>query len=487
MAKRRMNNRNNKSKRFIGIIIIEILVIVLLIGGYKFVRSRFDADKPNDNISDEDNKVSNNNEDNKNPDKNNDNKNSEDEKLSPEELKAREEQERLRRENQERQDLIDQASLLTKSYDYEGAIELIKTYQGPEGGYEIYSVLKSAIEGYEAELANFVHLGGSYSSVTQISHIFFHSLIADNSKAFDGDYDSKGYNMYMTTSNEFINMMESMYADGYVLISMHDMVELVTMEDGTTKYKEAEILLPPGKKPFVVSQDDVNYYDYMDGDGFASRMVIGEDGKPTTEMILDNGSVVTGPYDMVPLLDDFVEQHPDFSYRGAKGIIALTGYEGALGYRTDDPTSPTYEEDKETVRKVAEVMKANGWEFATHTWGHRDMRKSTFSFVKTDMTKWLDQVGSLVGPTDILIFPYGTDFESTMGHYSSDKYTWLKEQGFNFFSGVDSKPWMHIKNDYVRMTRRPLDGQAMLEFPERLADLFNLNEIIDPERPAKNW
>ena len=46
---------------------------------------------------------------------------------------------------------------------------------------------------------------------------------------------------------------------------------------------------------------------------------------------------------------------------------------------------------------------------------------------------------------------------------------------------------MHIKNDYVRMTRRPLDGQAMLEFPERLADLFDLNEIIDPARPPKNW
>ena len=28
-----------------------------------------------------------------------------------------------------------------------------------------------------------------------------------------------------------------------------------------------EIYLPEGKKPFVLSQDDVNYYDYMEGDG----------------------------------------------------------------------------------------------------------------------------------------------------------------------------------------------------------------------------
>ena len=43
----------------------------------------------------------------------------------------------------------------------------------------------------------------------------------------------------------------------------------------------------------------------------------------------------------------------------------MTGYEGALGYRTDPASkdSPTYEQDKETVREVAKVMKEWGWEF----------------------------------------------------------------------------------------------------------------------------
>ena len=49
----------------------------------------------------------------------------------------------------------------------------------------------------------------------------------------------------------------------------------------------------------------------------------------------DDGSISVGDYDMVPLIDRFVEEHPDFSYHGHKGIIALTGYNGILGYRTD--------------------------------------------------------------------------------------------------------------------------------------------------------
>lgn len=47
-------------------------------------------------------------------------------------------------------------------------------------------------------------------------------------------------------------------------------------------------------------------------------------GRSCNEYVEDDGSVSVGDYDMVPLIDRFVEQHPDFSYRGAKGIVALT-------------------------------------------------------------------------------------------------------------------------------------------------------------------
>ena len=50
----------------------------------------------------------------------------------------------------------------------------------------------------------------------------------------------------------------------------------------------------------------------------------------TNEMKMDDGSVSVGSYDLVPLLDDFIKEHPDFSYRGAKACIAFTGYNGIL-------------------------------------------------------------------------------------------------------------------------------------------------------------
>lgn len=387
----------------------------------------------------------------------------------------------------ERQEIITQAKTLAMGYYYDGALQLIKDYKGDSGDYTQYQDLTEAYQELEEEKSSLVLYGGEYTSITQINHIFFHSLVADNSKAFDGDRKSKGYNMYMTTIFEFNKMMDTMYLDGYVLVRMADLVKQETLEDGTTRYVENQIYLRPGKKPFVLSQDDVSYYSYMDGDGFATRIVIGKDGKPTCEMLQEDGTTITGAFDIVPILDAFIEAHPDFSYQGAKGLLALTGYDGVLGYRTNDETSPTYENDKETAIEVAKVLKEEGWEFASHTWGHKNMTTISVDTLKRDTERWLKEVEPLIGPTDILVFPFGNDIENTVGKYSNEKYQYLKKKGFNVFVGVYKEPWMQIHKDYVRMNRRPLDGQALLQFPDRLKDLFDAKDIIDPQRPARNW
>lgn len=131
-------------------------------------------------------------------------------------------------------------------------------------------------------------------------------------------------------------------------------------------------MLPEGKKPIVMSQDDVCYYPYMDGDGFASKIIIGEDGRPSCEMKMEDGTVSVGSYDLVPILNDFIDEHPDFSYKGAKAIIALTGYEGIFGYRTASSysESPDYERERELAAKVAQCLRDDGWELASHSWGH---------------------------------------------------------------------------------------------------------------------
>lgn len=392
--------------------------------------------------------------------------------------------------------LIAKADRLAAGYDYEGAIQMIQENEPAAAD----SRGQEAISRYEAAKSSLVEADPS-----QITHVFFHSLIMDTSKAFDGDGDSKGYNSVMTTKDEFVKILEAMYEKGYVLVRLHDVAYEQTDENGNTSFVYGKIMLPEGKKPFVMSQDDLCYYDYMLDDGFASRIVIGDDGKPTCEMTLADGTVSRGSYDLVPILEDFIEEHPDFSYRGARAVLAFTGYQGILGYRTASSysDSPTYEEDRRQAAQVAQCLRDNGWELASHSWGHLQLGVSADSSgafaisderFTADTDKWEAEVESLIGPTDILIYPFGNDI-SDFHPYTSEnpRFAYLMSKGFRYFCNVDaSKPyWMQKGTDHFRMARRNLDGYRLYEdlvqtdpAKKHLTDLFDAADIFDSSRPT---
>jgi len=311
-----------------------------------------------------------------------------------------------------------------------------------------------------------------------VRHVFFHSLIVDTSLAFDGDYMENGYNYWMTTVDEFKAMLVELYANDYILIDIHDLAREETDENGNVKLVANDPLVPAGKKPLVLSVDDVNYYEYMEHDGFARNLLIDENGDVKNLYIDQDGNESIGDYDVAPILDTFVKEHPDFSYRGAKGILALTGYEGALGYDTHIADSPTLEEDIATATAVANRLKENGWLFAIHGWGHRDAKAISYSYLVSDTNRWINEIAPIVGETDIYIYPYGSEIE-----YPSDKLDYFNSVGLRYFCGVWTKPFVSVKGNYVRQTRCNLDGFNMITRPNALADLFDVSKVLDTSRP----
>lgn len=408
-------------------------------------------------------------------------------------------------------DLIAQADRLAASYDFDGALSLIQTVES----YTEVEELTSAVARYEAEKSEMV----LWPDNKQVPHIFFHTLVPNTDLAFDGDYREAGYNQVMTTIDEFNKIMEQMYERGWILVTPYQLYrmeevtepvvieEAYTDEDGNevpavtevqtfTKMVKQDIYLPEGKKPFVLSQDDVCYYEYMDGDGFASKLVIGPDGKVTNEYKLEDGTITYGSYDVMPILEDFIEEHPDFSYQGAKGILALTGYNGILGYRTSEYTygagtekeNPNIEADRKTASEVAEAIKAQGWLFASHSWGHRNYQTSSWEVFQNDADLWINEVAPLIGGTDIIIFPFGSDIGSWRG-YDGERYEYLKGQGFDYYCNVDGSTlyWVQVKKDYFRQGRMNLDGYRMYQDlyngANKLEELFDVESVFDPARP----
>ena len=404
-------------------------------------------------------------------------------------------------ENQIAQDveqLIKEADFLAAGYDYEAAVALLQS----DPGYGSSEELDAKISEYRQADSQLV----SYPKMNEITHVFFHTLVVDEARCFDGDYREKGYNLYMTTVDEFNQILESMYERGYVLVSPYDVAYEVTDESGT-HFTYGDIRLPAGKIPFVMSQDDVNYYGYMigdedpqlerpavanaGGDGFAHKIVIGDDGYPTCEYYDADGNLLTGSYDLVPLLEDFIQKHPDFSYKGARAILGMTGYEGVFGYRTkpghkDYLGEEAYQKEVEQAKEVAQCLRDHGWILASHTYGHPSLGQVSVERVATDTQKWEDTVESIIGDCDIILYPNGSDVAGIEKYtMDNEKFKILYDSGLRYFYNVDSSvSWCQLGSDYFRGGRRNLDGYRMYNSPGRLEDLFDAKAIFSKARPT---
>ena len=396
------------------------------------------------------------------------------------------------------QQLVEEADFIAAGYDYQKAITMLQEF----AYYDQVPQLAEKVTEYQELDSQLV----PYAEMQNITHVFFHSLIVDTDRAFDKEYTNAGYNQYMTTIDEFVKMMEQMYNRGFVLVSPYQVAYEVTDAAGT-RFTYGEIRLPAGKKPFIMSQDDVNYYGYMigetegvgdtpafpdvTGDGFAHKIVIGEDGYPTCEYMDADGNITTGDYDLVPVLETFIREHPDFAYRGARAVLGMTGYEGVFGYRTKPSYeaalgSAAYQKEIEEAKKVAQCLRDHGWILASHSYGHPRYGDLPPEKVRTDSDKWENTVQPVIGDCDVILYPNGSDIAG-IGQYTFDneKFAILYEDGYRYFFNVDSHVyWSQLGTNYYRGGRRNLDGYRMYHNPNKLEDLFDVSKIFDPARPT---
>jgi hypothetical protein len=326
-----------------------------------------------------------------------------------------------------------------------------------------------------------------------VEHLFFHEVIAYPELAFDGDSMQSGYDENMVTVSEYNKMLRSIYDKGFILVDLNDVWSEYTDENGAQQMKKNTLMLPEGKKPLVLSYDDISFYEYMRGDGFMEKLFIGDDGEIWASGIDPSGAaVISQDLTVVTILDKFVKEHPDFSLGGVKGCIALTGYEGILGYRTHtDRKNDTAEfrlnrmQEVARVRPVVQKLKETGWYFATHSYGHINLNKASLSSVTGDAQRWLDEVGSLVGETQLFIYPFGSRLDGSDVYNTGPAFKAYHDLGFRIFASVGIEPFSRIKSDIpaVVCDRMHADGGTLRRERERYLKFYDASSVFDPARP----
>jgi hypothetical protein len=389
--------------------------------------------------------------------------------------------------------LLREAALLAAGYDYQGAVDKLNSFSDA-ANMDKYSEMIDKRAEYSA-LKNQLQGWNEPSSIANLS---FQMLVVDTDRAYNDYKYKQQYKDNFVTVAEFEKILNQLYEKGYVLVDFDSFVTETVAEDGSVTFGTTPIYLPSGKTPIMLSQTMVNYMNYMlatdeadtdggYGDGFASKLVV-RNGEIVAEYMDANGNTMYGEYDLVPILNRFIEEHPDFSYKGARAILAVTGDEGLFGYRTmpsviEAKGQAYYDEQVAGAKEIIEALRNQGYTIACYTYANKDYNSYSATEIQADMDLWTKEVTPILGECDTIIFAKGTDI-STSTNYEGNKFRVLSSKGFRYFIGASQVPWGEVNPTYVRQTRVMVTGKDMTNAASTFTKFFDAKSILDSARTA---
>ena len=388
----------------------------------------------------------------------------------------------------EAKSLLEEAAQMAAGYDYDGAINLLNTFSGDASKYAELGQRKSEYEMAKSQLV-------AHNDPSEVANLSFHVLIADPARAFSAETYGGSYNKNFVTTDEFQAILEQLYANDYVLVDMDSFIAETSTGDSTT-YESKTLWLPDGKKPIMITET-YGYLQFMvdsdedgeadaKGGGFATRLVLDSNGEIKAEMVDADGRTVVGNYALVPILNDFIKAHPDFSYQGARAILATTGYNGVFGYRIqksviDSKGQAYYDEQVAGAKKIVDALKAEGYTIACYTYENVDYGKINAESIQSDVDKWAKEIAAVIGAVDTLVYAKESDISST-GAYSGSRYTVLADAGFRYFITSGSKVSCNVAGDYVRQVRLMVTGANMAHAATMYNNYFDARTVLNSQR-----
>lgn len=391
------------------------------------------------------------------------------------------------------QAVLTEAQELATGYDFDGAIAKLEAFKKTfTGDLSKYTDVDTRLSSYNQAKSQLV----AHNDPGAVTNLSFNVLIADPARAFnDGELGGK-YNMNFVTIDEFQRILEQLYANNYVLVEMDSFIAKTGYEDGSTNFSAKTLYLPDGKKPIMITETLASYPLYMvdsdddgvpdkDGAGFASRLVL-QNGQIKAEMVNSAGETVVGDYDLVPILESFIEEHPDFSYQGARAIIATTGEEGVFGYRINKGVAEAkgqeyYDQQVAGAKEIANALRDAGYVIACNTYSFMDYGDKNATEIKADIDKWTAEIVPVIGSVDTLVYIRNTDIGSA-GTYSGNKYNVLSDAGFRFFISGGSKSSANVTADYVRQNRVSVSGTQMAHTATMYTGFFDSKSVLNSQR-----
>lgn len=382
---------------------------------------------------------------------------------------------------QQTNQILAEAERLAAGYNYEDAIKLLDSV-GDLTQYQDLQIKRSEYVNAQSSLIE-------YNNPHDIPNLSFHLLIHDMAKALKSEQYGGSYNKNFVTTSEFTKILENLYRNGYVLVDFESFVGSSTDINGNQQFSPIPIKLPADKKPVMITETMVNYFAYMidpngdgviDHSGFASKLVVDGNGDIKAEYVDANGQSNIGNYDLVPILEDFIKEHPDFSYKGARAILAVTGHEGVFGYRINSAVvankgNDYWEQEVAGAKEITNALREKGYTIACYTYKNDSYANWSSAQIQADLQSWTNQITSIIGNVDTFVFAK----TSNITDYNGNSFSVMYQSGFRYFISNGDSPMTEVNPTYVRQNRLMVTGETMQHYSSRFTGLFDCAAILE--------
>ena len=305
----------------------------------------------------------------------------------------------------------------------------------------------------------------------EIEFLSFNTLIAFPDKIFNTNNSSleEKFDTEKITPNEFKNILTELYLNNYILISTNE----IFTQNKTSIFKN-KIHLPKSKKPIILSFDNVTYKSNYQNIGSIDKIIIDRNDNiatySTKKSIQDR---INYDNEFIVILENFIKEHPSFSFNGARGIIFLTGENGILGYNTNHKNASGKIEQKR-ASKIIKKLSSLGWEFGSNNYTYSLQQNLTDLEFAKNISLWNNEVKGIINDTNLFALPHGN-----LEDYTTQREEILYNNGFQILFYTDDKNCNFLqKNNLIYISRREINGKTIRE-NKHLSHLFNCKNIYD--------
>ncbi len=328
-----------------------------------------------------------------------------------------------------------------------------------------------------------------------VENIAIRPLVADTVKAKSGAYKVFA-ETGMLTPKEFENLLYELYENNYVLVSQslfHDYPE-----------DYSQVVVPEGKKPVVMIFEEFQYSTRYTESGSVEQMVYHEESNQFSSRKKANlKDSEADDLDPVNILEKFLVEHSDFSFDGAKAMIAINVDENILGYMINEKqlqndnaarkqfelephilTDRTQEEKNkfftlqlEDLKVLLNGLSKNGYQFANATYSGQNLRELSETDFELEITEWEDIMKPLIGTVDAFLFPVGAHV-----YENSEKLEFLMNSGYCNFYSESPSVYNFFAEKYLHFDYFPVNGNSLMN-----SEAWGLARFGDANKIIEDW